>query len=99
MYIGKLIINTTYLRAGLIIIDLIKSIFPWAQFRKTKAAVSVYALVAIIKKLLYIKVCLYSMLQFFSLTVFETTSMINHSRDAITISNEHYYTKQLNHFD
>src|ERR1700722_60612 len=63
-------------------IDLCLSMFPWAPFRSTKAAVklhtlldliaiSVYVLVAIIKKQLRLDVSLHALLQILSLTLFE----------------------------
>lgn len=62
-------------------------------------AISVYVLVAIIKKRLKINVSLYTILQVLSLTVFEKMSLLQifTENDYKTISNP--YAKQLNLFD
>ena len=64
-------------------IDLCLSLFPWAHFRSTKAAVktqiwiavSVYVLAAIVRKRLKLDVSLYTLMQVFSVTVFEKASI------------------------
>ena len=64
-------------------IDLCLSLFPWAHFRSTKAAVktqiwiavSVYVLAAIVRKRLKLDVSLYTLMQVFSVTVFEKVSI------------------------
>jgi IS4 transposase len=62
-------------------------------------AISVYVLVAIIKKRLKINVSLYTILQVLSLTVFEKMSLLQifTENDYKTISSP--YAKQLNLFD
>ncbi len=64
-------------------IDLCLSLFPWAHFRSTKAAVktqiwiavSVYVLAAIVRKRLKLDVSRYTLMQVFSVTVFEKASI------------------------
>jgi len=62
-------------------------------------AVSVYVLVAIIKKRLNIKTSLYSILQILSLTVFETTPIDQMLTGCDKNMNEHNFSNQLNLFD
>jgi hypothetical protein len=61
-------------------------------------AVSVYVLVAIIKKRLNIKISLYSILQILSLTVFETTPIDQLLTRCDKNMNEHDFCNQLNLF-
>jgi hypothetical protein len=62
-------------------------------------AVSVYVLVAIIKKRLNIKTSLYSILQILSLTVFETTPIDQLLTGCDKNMNEHNFSNQLNLFE
>lgn len=62
-------------------------------------AVSVYVLVAIIKKRLNIKTSFYSILQILSLTVFETTPIDQMLTGCDKNMNEHKFSNQLNLFD
>jgi transposase len=62
-------------------------------------AVSVYVLVAIIKKRLNIKISLYSILQILSLTVFETTPIDQLLTRCDKNMSEHDFCNQLNLFD
>jgi hypothetical protein len=62
-------------------------------------AVSVYVLVAIIKKRLNIKTSLYSILQILSLTVFETTPIDQLFTGCDKNMNEHNFSNQLNLFE
>ena len=65
-------------------IDLCLSLFPWAKFRRHKAAVktqiwitvSVYVLVAIARKRLGLEGSLYQILQILSVTLFEKTPIL-----------------------
>jgi IS4 transposase len=62
-------------------------------------AISVYVLVAIIKKRLDIKIDLYTILQILSLTLFEKTSLIQMLTNSEYINEDHNITNQLNLFD
>jgi hypothetical protein len=62
-------------------------------------AISVYVLVAIIKKRLDIKIDLYTILQILSLTLFEKTSLLQMLTNSEYIDEDHDMTNQLNLFD
>lgn len=62
-------------------------------------AISVYVLVAIIKKRLDIKLDLYTILQILSLTLFEKTSLLQIVTQSEYINEDHDMTNQLNLFD
>jgi hypothetical protein len=62
-------------------------------------AISVYVLVAIIKKRLDITIDLYTILQILSLTLFEKTSLLQILTGAEYINEDHDMTNQLNLFD
>ncbi len=62
-------------------------------------AISVYVLVAIIKKRLDIGADLYTILQILSLTLFEKTSLIHMLTNSEYKNEEHHMTNQLNLFD
>jgi hypothetical protein len=53
-------------------IDLCLSLFPWAKFRKHKAAVKM----AIVRKRLGLEISLYQILQILSVTLFEKTPLL-----------------------
>ena len=88
-------------------IDLCLSVFPWAQFRATNSTVktqiwitvSVYVLVAIIRKRLRLRASLHTILQISSVPIFEKMPL----NQALTGSHramEHIETpNQLNLFD
>jgi hypothetical protein len=55
--------------------------WPWSICSRCWIAVSVYALVAIVRKSLGIEASLYQLLQIFSVTLFEKTPFYGHFRD------------------
>jgi len=62
-------------------------------------AVSVYVLVAIVKKRLNISASLYEMLQILSLTMFEKTSLITLLETVGAAQNDDDFSNQLNLFN
>lgn len=62
-------------------------------------AISVYVLVAIIKKRLDIKIDLYTILQILSLTLFEKTSLLQILTNSEYIDEDHDMANQMNLFD
>ena len=62
-------------------------------------AVSVYLLVAIMKKMLKIELRLYTILQILSVTIFEKTPILQIVTDNEYVNTEYYNPNQLNLFD
>lgn len=62
-------------------------------------AVSVYVLIAIVKKRLAVSASLYEVLQILSLTLFERTPLIQLLTQTDTNSESHYHSNQLNLFN
>jgi len=62
-------------------------------------AVSVYVLVAIIKKRLHLEASLYTILQIFSVTLFEKTPLLQVLTDFSDDDSDHEYDNQLNLFN
>ena len=95
-------------------INLCLSVFPWAHFRQTKAffgtaentvktqiwtAISVYVLVAIIKKRLKLTTELYTILQILSLTLFEKVPLYQLLAQTGYKTDHRDILNQLNLFD
>jgi transposase len=62
-------------------------------------AISIYVLVAIVKKQLKITLPLYTFLQILSVSVFEQVHILQLVRNPVYSNNENYISKQLNLFD
>jgi len=88
-------------------IDLCLSLFDWAPFRSTKAAVKMqiwcavatYVLIAIVKKALQLDASLYTLLQILSVSVFEKIPLNKAFLDVGEITDQRASCNQLNLFN